>query len=131
MNATKIYHLGASVSLIALIALCLIWELWLAPLRPGGSWLVLKTLPLLLPLFGTLRGRRYTFQWSSMFSLLYLTEGLVRASSDPGPSAVLAMIEIVLASIWFACCMLYARATRPSLNTAGRDCRHHRPQRRG
>src|SRR5690606_28653235 len=37
----------ASVCLIGLIALGLAWELWLAPLRPGGSWLVLKVIPLL------------------------------------------------------------------------------------
>ena len=58
-----IAHAGASVSLIALIFLCLTWELWLAPLRPGGSWLVLKLLPLLAALMGVLRGRRYTLQW--------------------------------------------------------------------
>ena len=119
MKRTQLYSLGASASLIALIALCLAWELWLAPLRPGGSMLVWKTLPLLLPLFGTLRGRRYTYQWSSMFSMLYFTEGVVRASSDTGLSAQLAMLEVVLSVVWFACCMLYARDTRPSV-MAGR-----------
>src|SRR6218665_570662 len=34
----------ASGSLLALIALCLAWELVLAPLRPGGSWLALQGL---------------------------------------------------------------------------------------
>lgn len=118
---TRHYWLGANASLIALILLCLAWELWLAPLRPGGSWLVLKTLPLLLPLFGTLRGKRYTFQWSSMFSLLYFTEGIVRATSDRGLSATLAGVEVVLSLTWFSCCMLYARATRPSLQAAPRE----------
>ena len=50
----------ASISLVGLIFLCIAWELWLAPLRPGGSMLVLKALPLLFPLFGILRGKRYT-----------------------------------------------------------------------
>jgi uncharacterized membrane protein len=113
MTRTQLYQTGASVSLVALIALCLAWELWLAPLRPGGSWLVAKALLLLLPLFGTLRGRRYTYQWSSMFSLLFFTEGVVRAVSDTGFSATLAMIEIVLSLCWFGCCMAYARITRP------------------
>jgi len=117
MNRIKLYQVGASASLVALIALCLAWELWLAPLRPGGSMLVAKVLLLLLPLFGTLRGRRYTYQWSSMFSLLYFTEGVVRASSDSGLSATLAGIEVVLSLIWFVCCMLYARATRPQFLT--------------
>lgn len=103
---------AASAALIALIFLCVAWELWLAPLRPGGSWLVLKVLPLLGALFGTLRGRRYTYQWASMLSLVYLTEGLVRATSDAPPSATLAWGEVALATAWFALCLAYARATR-------------------
>jgi len=80
-------HIGASVSLIALIGLCVAWELWLAPLKPNGSMLVLKVLPLLLPLFGILRGKRYTYQWASMLILLYFTEGVVRAWSEHGLSS--------------------------------------------
>ncbi|MGH8629456.1 MAG: DUF2069 domain-containing protein, partial [Burkholderiales bacterium] len=66
---TQGLRFGASVSLLLLIAWSLAWELWLAPLRPGGSWLVLKALPLLLPLLGVLNGRRYTYQWASMLVL--------------------------------------------------------------
>jgi len=69
---------------VALIFLCLAWELWLAPLRTGGSSLAFKALPLLLPLFGVLRGKRYTYQWSSMLILAYFTEGVVRAWSERG-----------------------------------------------
>jgi len=50
MNRTAALHYASIASLIALIILCLAWELWLAPLRPGGSSLVFKVLPLLLPL---------------------------------------------------------------------------------
>ena len=74
----KALQLIASVSLIALIFLTLAWELWLAPIRPGGSWLVLKTLPLLLPLMGILKGRRYTYQWAPMLVLAYFSEGVMR-----------------------------------------------------
>jgi uncharacterized membrane protein len=110
---------AASVALVALIFLCVAWELWLAPLRPGGSMLVFKVLPLLAALLGTLRGRRYTYQWSSLLSLLYIAEGLVRATSDTQPlSATLAWGEAVLATTWFALCLAFARATRPSLAAA-------------
>ncbi len=51
MNARR-WNLLPAGSLIALILLSLAWELWLAPLRPGGSWLVLKILRLLGSLFG-------------------------------------------------------------------------------
>jgi uncharacterized membrane protein len=83
----------ASVSLIALILVCLAWEMWLAPLRPGGSMLALKVLPLLLPLRGILHGRRYTYQWTSLMILLYLAEGLVRSMSDQGLGQWLATAE--------------------------------------
>jgi uncharacterized membrane protein len=107
-------QLGASISLIALIALSVAWETVLAPLKPGGSLLMLKALPLLLPLFGVLRGKRYTYQWSCMFILLYFTEGVVRAWSDQGLSAQLAMTEVVLSVIFFVCAIFYARLTRQS-----------------
>jgi uncharacterized membrane protein len=102
---------GAVCSLLALIALCLAWEIWLAPLRPGGSWLMLKALPLLLPLRGVLAGTRRTYQWASMFILAYFVEGSVRAWSDQGLSASLAMAEAILAVIFFASAVTYARLT--------------------
>jgi len=105
-------QLGASISLIGLILLALAWETVLAPLKPGGSLLMLKAVPLLLPLFGVLRGRRYTYQWACMFILLYFTEGVVRAWSDTGLSAQLAGIEIVLSLIFFTCAIFFARLTR-------------------
>src|SRR3546814_7374107 len=94
----------ASVSLIALIVLCLAWELKIAPLRPGGSLLVLKVLPLLLPLRGVLKGQLYTLQWAAMLILLYFMEGVVRAWSDPSPiSAMMGGLEIVLSFTFYVC----------------------------
>ena len=106
------YQLAASVSLIALIFLTLGWELWWAPLKPGGSRLVLKAALLLTPLFGILRGNRYTYKWVSLFVQLYLLEGLVRATSDSGLSQQLAVGETILAAILFVSVILYIRATR-------------------
>ncbi len=99
----------SSASLIALIVMCLAWETWLAPLRPGGSALILKVLPLLVPLFGVLRGRRYTYQWSSMLIWFYFTEGAVRGWSDKGLSAQLAWGEVALSMVFFVSASLYAR----------------------
>ena len=109
-----ILSLSASASLIALIALTLGWELWLAPLRPGGSMLALKALPLLLPLFGILRGRRYTYQWAAMMILLYLTEGVVRGITDGGTSRLLAGLETILAVVFFTSAVLYAKRSASS-----------------
>ncbi len=105
--------LGAVTSLLLLVALCIAWELWWAPLRPGGSWLVLKALPLLLPLRGLLHGRRYTAQWTSLFILFWIAEGAMRMVSDQGISQKLAMAELLLATACFACVAVYARLTRP------------------
>ena len=110
----KTLQLTASVSLIALIFLTLAWELWLAPIRPGGSWLVLKALPLLLPLMGILKGRRYTYQWASMLVLAYLTEGVARAWSDKGLSAWLAGGEVLLSVVFFFAAIYYAKFSAPS-----------------
>ena len=101
------------ISLIALIFLLLAWELWLAPIKPGGSALALKIVPLLAPLFGILRGNVYTYQWASMLILAYVAEGLVRAYADTGPSAYLAAAEIALAAIFFAASIVYVRGSRP------------------
>jgi uncharacterized membrane protein len=79
---------AACACLIALILLCMAWELFLAPVRPGGSWLVLKALPLLVPLFG-----------------------VVRVVSDRGPSVPLAALEIALVLGYFAAAVVFVRAT--------------------
>lgn len=83
--------------------------------------LALKAIPLLLPLFGILRGSRYTHQWTSMLVLAYLTEGLVRAVSDTGTSQLLAFGESALATILFAGCLAYSRATAPSRHLKAAD----------
>jgi len=107
-------YLMACSSLIALIFLCLAWELRLAPVQPGGSWLALKCLPLLAPLFGILHGRRYTYQWASMLILLYFTEGIVRATTEQGIGQWLAIAETILALIFFGASVAFARLTRSS-----------------
>lgn len=105
----KILYLLASASLLALIVLLLAWELWLAPLHPGGSWLVLKVVPLLLAVAGILKGRRYTYQWAAMLILFYFIEGVVRMFSNTGLAAALARIETGLALVFFIAAMFYAK----------------------
>ncbi len=48
---------------------------------------------------------------ASLLSLLYLCEGLVRATSDRGLSHYLAMIEVALATTLLLGCALFARWT--------------------
>ncbi|MEO8005691.1 MAG: DUF2069 domain-containing protein [Betaproteobacteria bacterium] len=108
---TRIAQAAASASLVALVFLCMDWEMWLAPLRPGGSALALKIVPLMFALPGILRGRRYTYQWSSMLILAYFAEGVVRAWSEHDLSRAAAVGEILLSLIFFAAAVTYARSS--------------------
>ena len=112
MTRMRYAYFGAVASLTALIALCVAWELWLAPLRPGGSWMVLKVLPLLAPLIGILNGRIRTFQWAAMLVLAYFVEGVVRGYTDGAPSAVLAHLEVGLALAFIGCAIWFVRTSR-------------------
>ena len=109
MNRRRAW-IAAVASLVALIVLCVAWELFLAPVRPGGSWLVLKAVPLLVPLFGVLHGKRYTFQWTTLLVWLYFAEGVVRVMSDHGLSARLAALEIALSLAYFSSAVVFVRS---------------------
>lgn len=105
--------LSASACLVVLIVLLTAWEAFLAPQRPGGSWLVLKVLPLLAALRGVLHGRRYTFQWSTLLIWIYAAEGAARTYTDVGLAARLAFAEALLALAYFSAAVVYLRSTRP------------------
>ena len=99
----------AAASLFGLIVLGVLWEMVLAPIRPGGSLLALKVLPLILPLAGVMKNRMYTYRWLSLLVWLYFTEGAVRAWSDKPPSNYLAMVEVFLCLVLFTACSLHVR----------------------
>ncbi|SAL75679.1 membrane protein [Caballeronia arvi] len=101
------FAVGALASLGALIALTILWELWLAPLRPGAWALALKALPLACALPGVARRNLYTLQWASMLVLLYLAEGVVRGMTDAGLSASLAWLEALLSLAFFVCALAH------------------------
>jgi len=102
---TRALALSATV---ALLLLCLAWELWLAP--TGRGTLAIKALPLLLPLAGLARMRLYTYRWMSLLVWLYVAEGAVRAASERGLGAWLAGLEVVLATLIFFACAVHVRA---------------------
>lgn len=104
------YALAAFTLLVALALLMVAWEGWISPLRPGGSWLLLKALPPLLLMPKIWRGDVYTFKWAPLVILFYFTEGVVRAWSETGAARLLASLEIALAVAFIACCWLYVKA---------------------
>ena len=108
VEATRWVAVG---SLLALIALCLAWEMWLAPIRPGGSPVIaaIKALPLCIPLAGLLRRRRYTYRWLSLFLWLYFGEGVTRAWKAYGVLVALCLAEVALSLVLFAACAAHVR----------------------
>ncbi len=112
--------LGAAACLAALIVLSVAWEVWLAPLRPGGSALMLKAVPLALMLPGVWRRRVYTLQWASMLILPYLAEGIVRGMTDRGLSARLGWLECALALGFFAAALAYVAPFKRAAKRAGK-----------
>ena len=108
MDAVVRWSRGLALgSVIGLIVLGLAWELWLAP--TGSGTLALKVLPLLLPLPGLWRARMYTYRWVSLLVWLYFLEGVVRATTDKGLSAVLAGLQVLLCLVLFVACALHVR----------------------
>lgn len=106
--AARISRNLALASLLALVALCLAWELWLAP--TGRGTLAVKALPLMLGVAGLLKYKLFTFRWLSLAVWLYVIEGSVRAYGDGGLSARLAMAELALCALLFAACGWHVRA---------------------
>ena len=102
------YQLLATAAFIDLFILCICWEWFIAPLRPGGSWLILKGIPLLFAIPGLWRGQVYTMQWASMLILLYITEGLVRIL-ETGINFWMALLETILATTGFICLLIYLK----------------------
>lgn len=111
MNNTRspLPYLVTSVSLILLILLSLSWELWIAPLREGGSWLALKALPLCLPLTGILKKRIYTYQYSSMLILIYFAEACMRLADTTVASQICAAVSVLLCIAFFLGCLAFIK----------------------
>ena len=91
--------IAATASLIALIFLGLAWELVLAPVKPGGSWLVLKVVPPLK----SLRDFERIWMPGLLFLSVYLTIRLSlavqrSAALTRATAAVVAAVAAVLAA---------------------------------
>jgi uncharacterized membrane protein len=98
---------AAVTTTLALIVLGLAWELSLAP--TGARSLAVKVLPLALLVPGMLKLRLTSYRWMSLLVWLYAAEGAMRAASDQGLSAQLAMLELTLSLVLFGACVLHVR----------------------
>jgi uncharacterized membrane protein len=111
------YQLIATAAFVDLFILCVSWEWFISPLRPGGSWLILKGIPLLFAIPGVWKGQVYTMQWASMLILLYITEGLVRIL-ETGANFWMAALETILATIAFVCLLLFLKPIKARAKAA-------------
>jgi len=113
----------ALASYFALLTLTVAWEGWLAPVpnSPPGFWLAVKSLPLLLPLFGLLHGKPRNYAWATLLLLLYLTEGLVLLWTERalgfarGSALPWALLETLLTLVFIVTAALYIRGRAASL----------------
>lgn len=104
----------AVAGLLALLLFTLSWELFLAPLRPGGSFLALKALPLALLVPGAMRGARRALQWLSLILPFYVAEGIVRGWSESGRHSLVAWVAASIAATTFIALLAWVRADRRS-----------------
>lgn len=102
------WRLVAWFSWFGLVSLCITWEAVIAPIKPGGSWAVIKVVPLLFAIKGIWQGRSYTMQWASMLLMLYFIEGIVRLN-DGGVSGILAGSEVILCFISYFALLAYLK----------------------
>jgi uncharacterized membrane protein len=111
------YQLIATAAFIDLFILCVAWEWFISPLRPGGSWLILKAIPLLFAIPGLWKGNVYTMQWASMLILLYITEGLVRIL-ETGANFWMAALETTIATVGFVCLLMFLKPIKARAKAA-------------
>ncbi len=104
-----------AVAVLCLIGLGVLCEIWLAPLRTGGSWLVLKTLPLVILMPGLLRGQIKSQQWLSLIILIYVAEGCVRGMSDAAPVRIWGWLGAALSTIIFLYCLALVKSKRHTI----------------
>src|SRR6056300_1823686 len=88
------------LSYIFLIFLTFLWELFFT-LTGEPSWLVVKALILLLPLKKILHKNLYALEWVNFIIILFFIEVVVRAWSDPLPSQLFALTEVLFTFIFF------------------------------
>jgi len=79
----------------------------------GYSWLLCVgvALPLLAPLRGLIRGRRYTYAWSSLFAIPYLTFALCELLANPR-ARWLAALTLMSGFAWFCTMIAFLRVSR-------------------
>ena len=83
------------LSVTLMILFGFLWEIKLYPLR-DGSLLWLKVLPLIPLLPGLFQGRLRSLQWLTLIIWFFITEAIVRVTSDPSENFIWSFIWLGL-----------------------------------
>ena len=92
---------------------CAIAASLLAWISVGYSWpfCAAAVLPLLAPLNGLVRGRRYTYAWATLFAVPYLAFAVTELLVN-GRARWVAALSLLLVFAWFCTMILFLRASR-------------------
>lgn len=107
---SRVRYLFYATFVFAIYALAC--ELYLAPLKPGGSLLALKVIPLICLMPGLFKGKFRSLQALCMLILIYAAEGFVRAVSDPPEVRIWGWIGALLSTAIFLGTMFLARSVK-------------------
>jgi len=103
-------ELARRMTLLTWAALALSLLAWMTAGYPWGLC-VAAVVPLLAPLPGLWRGRRYTYTWSALFTVPYFVFALTELIANPGARWV-AALSLLLVFAWYCAMVLYLRVAR-------------------
>lgn len=111
MNRLLLARTATLTGYFGLLLLLLLWQAWLSPSSlPLGLVLTVLLGPLLLPLYGIVRGRPKSHFWASVLALFYILHGAGELFATP-QDRQLAVMEILLAGCLFVGALAYVRLT--------------------
>lgn len=106
---TKRFMLLGQTGYFGLLMFLPIWHLILVP-STMGKWttLVITVVPLLLPMWGIITRKPYTYAWSNFIVLFYMLHGLTLIWDRPD-ERLYVIIELILAAMMFVGCSYFAK----------------------
>ena len=97
------------ILMAAIASLLIAWQ-WRAS-RLEAAFLIVSLAPLIAPLPGLIRGRRFTYAWCSLLTIPYMALGVTEIIADPAQRWAPAML-LLLAFAWLIALVAYLRVTR-------------------
>ncbi len=95
------------IVLVSWLAL-LLSQLALLVLLESPIWSAIATLPLLIPIFGMVKDRLYTYKWFGFVTLIYFCVGVTELMANP-PLRLYALITLVASVVLLFGSIYYVR----------------------